>query len=109
MGLDIEIKVQKTIICPHCGKIAYFQTVDETNSSGGVWYDYLESIGYYVPYEKRTEENDWYGKDMRLTDEQTSRLESYVKVNRISGYYDILGLIADAKTDGNVVTINADW
>ena len=70
MGLDITFMRRKNIVCPKCGEIVGHTTVDSIDAGGRGWYPLLESIGYYVPYEQRTEENDWYGKDMVLTDEQ---------------------------------------
>ena len=59
MGLDITIKRRKAIRCPKCNEVVLEQDVDEVDSGGRVWYDILESFGYYVPYDQRTLANDW--------------------------------------------------
>ena len=51
--------------------------IASTDSGGRLWYDFLERLGYYVPYEKRTEKNDWYSKDMVLDNEQAKQLVDY--------------------------------
>ena len=61
MSLDITIKERKEFRCPDCGRLVTTQDIDAEDSGGRVWYGFLESVGYYVPYEKRTKENDWYG------------------------------------------------
>ena len=45
--------MMKSEYCPDYVDIA------STDSGGRLWYDFLERLGYYVPYEKRTKENDW--------------------------------------------------
>lgn len=74
-----------------------------------MWYGFLESIGYYIPYEHRTEENDWYGKDMILTEEQTKQLVDFVSENQPYNARNVKYLIASALLNGNKVIINADW
>ena len=109
MSLDITIKERKEFRCPDCGRLVTTQDIDEKYSCGRVWYKFLEGIGYYVPHEKRTVENDWYGKDMVLTEEQAKQLADFV-----SGYcpYNcakLENLVARALMHGNKVVINADW
>ena len=48
MGLDIIIKELKEFRCPDCGQLVTTQNIDAECSSGRVWYDFLESVGYYV-------------------------------------------------------------
>ena len=60
MGLDIAIKERKEFRCPECGRLVTTLDIGQECSNGRVWYDFLEPIGYYVPHEKRTEENDWF-------------------------------------------------
>ena len=109
MGLDITIKERKEFRCPDCGRLVTTQDIGEEWSSGRVWYDFLESVWYYVPYEKRTEENDWYGKDMELTEEQAKQLAQFVSDYQPTYYDDIEVLISRALLHGNKVVINADW
>ena len=109
MGLDITIKERKEFRCPDCGLLVTTQDIDAECSSGRVWYDFLEQIGYYVPYEKRTEENDWYGEDMVLTEEQAKQLAQFVSDYQPTYYDDIEVLVARALLHGNKVVINADW
>ena len=109
MGLDITIKERKEFRRPDCGRLVTTQDIDAECSSGRVWYDFLEPIGYYVPYEKRTEENDWYGKDMVLTEEQAKQLADFVSDNKPYNARDIECLVARALLHGNKVVINADW
>ena len=109
MSLDITIKQRKEIHCPDCGRLVTTQDIGEECSSGRVWYDFLESVGYYVPYERRTEENDWYGEDMVLTEEQAQRLADFVSDYQPTDYDDIEVLVARALLHGNKVVINADW
>ena len=109
MSLDITIKERKEFRCPDCGCLVMSQDIDVECSGGRVWYDFLESIGYYVPYEKRTEENDWYGKDMVLTEEQAKQLAQFVSDYQPSYYQDIEVLVERALIRGNKVVINADW
>ena len=87
MSIDITIKERKEFRCPDCGRLVTTQDVGAECSGGRVWYNFLESVWYYVPYEKRTEENDWYGKDMELTEEQAKQLAQFVSARRISGGY----------------------
>ena len=109
MSLDITIKERKEFRCPDCGWLVMSQDIDVECSSGRVWYDFLESIGYYVPYEKRTEVNDWYGKDMVLTEKQAKQLAQFVSDYQPSYYHDIEVLVERALIRGNKVVINADW
>ena len=109
MSLDITIKERKEFRCPECGRLVTTQDIDAEGSSGRVWYDFIEPIGYYVPYEKRTEENDWYGEDMVLTEEQAKQLVAFVSDNQPYNARDIECLVARALLHGNKVVINADW
>ena len=109
MGLDITIKERKEFRCQYCGRLVMEQDIGGECSSGRVWYDFLEPIGYYVPYEKRTDENDWYGKDMVLTEEQAIQLADFVSNNQIYNGSGIECLVARALMRGNKVIINADW
>lgn len=109
MSLDITIKERKEFYCPDCGRLVMVQDIDEEYSGGRIWYDFLEPIGYYVPYEKRTDENDWYGLDMTLDEKQAKQLAQFVSVYIPSNYNEIEGLVAMALMRGNKVVINADW
>ena len=109
MSLDITIKERNEFRCPYCGRLVTTQDIGAECSGGRVWYDFLEPIGYYVPYEKRTMENDWYGEDMVLTEDQTKQLADFVSDNLPYHWYAINNLIASAMLHGNKVVINADW
>lgn len=51
MGLDITVMERKDVRCPHCGEVINTVDVSSTDSGGRLWYDFLEKLGYYVPYE----------------------------------------------------------
>lgn len=109
MSLDITIKEQKEFRCPDCGRLVTTQDIGAEYSSGRTWYEFLESIGYYIPYEHRTEENDWYGKDMILTEEHTKQLSDFVSENKPYNARNVKCLVSSALLNGNKVIINADW
>ena len=109
MSLDITIKERKELRCPDCGCLVTTQDIDAEYSCGRVWYDFLESVGYYVECDNLTEENDWYGKDMVLTEEQEKQLADFVSDNLPYHWVAINNLIASAMLHGNKVVINADW
>lgn len=110
MGLDITFTSRRNVICPHCKTVVATEVVDSAASGGRGWYDILESLGYYVPCDKRTEENDWYGKDMVLTTEQVCQVYDFIKTHPDLYNADtVRGLIATALLDGNAVVVNADW
>ena len=56
-----------------------------------------------------TEENDWYGMDMELSEEQAKQLADFVSDKQAYNARDIEGLVARALMHGNKVVINADW
>lgn len=109
MGLDITVMERRDVRCPHCGEV--FNTVDvaSTDSSGSLWYDFLEKLGYYVSYEKRTKENDWYGKDMVLDNEQAKQLADYAVKKEVYNWDGVEWIVTEALAHGNKVVINADW
>ena len=109
MSLDITIKERKEFRCPDCGRLVTTQDIDAECSGGRVWYGFLESVGYYVSYENLTEENDWYGKDMVLNEEQAKQLADFVSENQPYNYMDVEGLVARALLHGNKVVINSSW
>ena len=109
MSLDITIKERKEFRCPDCGRLVTTQDIDAGCSGGRVWYNFLEPIGYYVPYEKRTKENDWYGLDMVLSEEQAHQLIRFVLDYQPTEYDKIEHLVERALVRGNKVVINADW
>ena len=109
MSLDITIKERKEFRCPECGRLVTTQDIASESSGGRVWYNFLEPIGYYVPYEKRTDENDWYGEDMVLTEAQAKQLADFVSDNEPYNAWDVECLVARALLHGNKVVINADW
>lgn len=110
MSLDIRFKESQKVFCPHCKQLLKTETIACEVSGGRAWYDILESIGYYVPHDQRTEENDWYGKDMMLNTSQAEQVYWCVMKHRdIDNSYAISGLIARAIMNNNAVVINADW
>ena len=109
MSLDITIKERKEFRCQECGRLVTTQDIGAECSGGRVWYDFLESIGYYVPYEKRTDGNDWYGEDMVLTEKQAKQLTDFVSEYQPYNARDVECLVARALMRGNKVVINADW
>lgn len=110
MGLDITFYQRKDVVCPHCNAVVTQKTIDSVSSGGRVWYDILEELGYYVPYEKRTKENDWYAKDMVLTVEQAKRVYDYIKGQpNVMFSESICDLIAVTLLEKDKLVINADW
>ena len=109
MSLDITIKERKEFRCPDCGRLVTTRDIYAEYSGGREWYNFLESVGYYVPYEKRTEENDWYGKDMVLTEEQAKKLADFVPEYQPYNARGVECLVARSLMRGNKVVINADW
>ena len=109
MSLDITIKERKEFRCPDCGRLVTTQDIGAEDSCGREWYNFLEQIKYYVPCGKRTEENDWYGEDMVLTEEQAKQLAQFVSDYQPTYYDDIEVLVARALLHGNKVVIKADW
>ena len=109
MSLDITIKERQEFRCPDCGRLVTTQYIDEVSSSGRVWYDFLQGIGYYVEEDNPTEENDWYGKDMELSNEQAKQLADFVSEYQPYKAQYVECLVARALMHGNKVVINADW
>ena len=109
MSLDITIKERKEFRCPDCGRLVTTQDIDAECSGGSVWYGFLESVGYYVEDDNLTEDEDWYGKDMVLTEEQEKQLADFVSACQPTEYKAIERLVARALLHGNKVVINADW
>ena len=109
MSLDINFTQRKKKICPHCGKFVDYADIDCVGSGGRAWYPFLESIGYYVPYEQRTEENDWYGKDMVLTEEQAKKLYKFVSEQDVYNDDSVKRIIAVALLENDEIVVNADW
>ena len=109
MGLDITFTRRKNFVCPKCGEVVGHTDVDCEYSGGRSWYPFLEKIGYYVPYEQRTEENDWYGKDMVLTNEQADEAYRFAKDNVLYRANEVRSLIATALLEKDSIVINADW
>lgn len=109
MSLDITFTMRQKTICPKCGETIGHVDLYCVPSGGRAWYPFLESVGYYVPYEQRTEENDWYGKDMILTKEQAESAYDFVKKTNVYDRDNILMLIATALLERETVVINADW
>lgn len=77
------------------------QTIHNTNG--------YHFINYYVPYEKRTKENDWYGKDMVLDNEQAKQLADYAVKKEVYNWDGVEWIVTEALAHGNKVVINADW
>lgn len=111
MGLDITFREVHPVLCPDCGAHVIDKEVDVAGSAGRIWYDILEKFGYYVPHAQRSEENAWYGKDMKLSYEQAKELYRFVKENRGDIYYgsEVAALVAQALVEGDSIVINADW
>lgn len=110
MSLDIRFKTQTPIICPHCGEVASYETIDEVSSGGRVWYDFLEDIGYYVSDEKQANEvPSKYGEDMILSIGQIKTLRKFLKTHDIYEYRDIDCMALKALIDEQKLIVNADW
>ena len=109
MSIDITIKERKEFRCPDRGRLVTTQDIDAEDSGGRVWYDFLQGVGYYVEGDNPAEENDWYGKDMVLTEEQAKQLADFVSDNQPYNARDVECLVARALMRGNKVVINADW
>lgn len=111
MGLDITIRRCDVAKCPHCGKPIRGTIRGQVDSCGRSWGEYLEKIGYYVPYEIREKEpeRDFYGKDMALTAEQAEDLATFAREHDLYNLASIAALVDCAIENGDFVVINADW
>lgn len=110
MGLDITIERKKKIVCPKCGEVVAYHCIDAVDSSGRAWYPILEQLGYYVPWDKRTEENDWYAKDMVLTPSQITDLYLFITRHELYCGDECRSLLARAMIEPDtIIVINADW
>ena len=113
MGLDIRIYQRRPIYCPHCGELVAYQTVDAVDGSGKVWYEFLESIGYYKPYVKgQPYSQPMYGEDMALNDKQVGELFKFVNHPDFDGWWQmdqVSRLIESARIECDKIVINADW
>ena len=106
LGIDCDLTQYP---CPHCGEVINTVDIASIDSGGRLWYDFLERLGYYVPYEKRTKENDWYGKDMVLDNEQAKQLVDYAVKKEVYNWDGVEWIVTEALAHGNKVVINADW
>lgn len=106
MGLDIRISRAKPIYCPHCGELIMYKSVDDVDSSGRIWYEFLDNVGY-----RRPGGSDMYGQDMVLDDEKLKELINFINRYSEDGFrFGSIGyLIEDACIDGDKIVINADW
>lgn len=111
MGLDITVRVEQPVFCPHCGEVVDWETVKDVDFCGQVWFNYLESIGYYVSPEimKKTGAKDKYGQDVVLRNDQIKMMESFLMHNSVYYGDTIYEAIRDVVKDGHSVVINADW
>lgn len=111
MGLDITVSRYDVAKCPHCGKPIRGTIRGQVDSCGRIWREYLEKIGYYVPYEIREKEleRDFYGKDMTLTSEQAKDLATFAREHELYKWESIVALVDRAIENGSFVVINADW
>lgn len=110
MGLDIRIMEREEIRCPDCGRLVDQRDLDCTASAGREWYGFLTKIGYYIPYESVSEDQeDWYGKDMALDDDQAKQLAAYAVAHQIYEAASVESVVAKALMHGNTVVVNADW
>lgn len=111
MGFDITISRYDVGKCQHCGKPIKGTMKDYEYSGGRVRKEYLEKIGYYVPYEIREKEpeRDFYGKDMTLTSEQAKDLAIFAREHDVFDWVSIKRLVNCAIENGDFVVINADW
>ena len=110
MSLDIRFKEVTSVICPHCCMHIRDDVAFELQSGGHGWRPFLASIGYYVPYDERTEENDWYAKDMKLTKDQTQEAYEFLKKNNeLYDANEIRCMIAESILNGSQIVVNADW
>ena len=111
MGFDITVSRYDVAKCPHCGKPIKDIIRDQIDSCGYAWREYLEGIGYYVPYEicKKEPERDFYGKDMTLTTEQAKDLATFAREHDLYNWARIMALVDCAIENGDFVVINADW
>lgn len=109
MSLSITITQRHKFVCPKCGDVVGHTDIRSESSGGRTWYDFLEPIGYYVPYDLVDKENDWYGKDMVLPDEYARDMYQFLRHANIYNGHEIRNLIASALMDNDSVVINADW
>lgn len=109
MGLDITISERKEYRCPNCGISVGYTDIASTDSSGRAWYEFLENVGYCVPYDKRTEEKDWNCLDMVLDNEQAKQLVDYAVKKEVYNWDGVERVVATALMHENKVVINANW
>lgn len=110
MSLDITCYHRKRIVCPKCREIVGYTDLDEISFGGRTWYALLEQLGYYVPYDQRIEENDWYGKDMILDAEQVDEVFEFARKHSDAyGAHSLALLISAVRVENNLLVINANW
>lgn len=110
MGLDITFKRIREIKCKKCGEVVVRETIDSVSSGGRYWYDLLEKIGYYTPYEKRTEDfvDEWYGNDMILDDEKARLVAENIPEDAYNAR-EVENMVCATIVRCDALAVNADW
>ena len=105
MSLSVRFAARMNIVCPHCDEVIGHVDKKVVETGGRSWLPFLERIGYYVPYERRTSENDWYGKDRILTEDEVKLLREQAETRHMPDGHKVALLTRWA----DEIVVNADW
>lgn len=102
MSLGVTVKRVKEMRCPHCGKVAGYETLDVYHTGSSEWEDFLTRIGYYPSEE-------WYAEDKLLTEDEARAMVEAMLDKSAFNYQALELFVALASHEGNKIIINANW
>ena len=106
MGLDVQIRLTKPIVCPDCGKIVYNAAIDEypynevLHTGGHCLRAYLNEIGYG---------DEQYDKWVQLTTEQALDFAKLCIKEACYNANEISAMVMCAMAKEYDVELEADW
>ena len=112
MGLDINFSVKMPNICPHCGEVCSYKTLEVEASGGRVWHDFLTKIGGDLPYESETDGEERYGEDYTLTEKELDLLLDFLERNEVycGDCIEKIAVLVKARANkGYILVVTADW
>ena len=111
MSLDIEFIRKEEIRCPHCHKPVTTKDIRSESSDGKGWFSFLEEIGYYIPFVRRSNSSDsgLHGEELPLTEKQIKLLIEFLEKEKPQNWKEIESLVAAAFIYKDIVIVRADW